>query len=42
MKISKLEIESYRHLKNLDLDFTYPLDYKNKDKAGKPWTKFVL
>ncbi|MCW2117782.1 AAA family ATPase [Flavobacterium sp. 7A] len=42
MKISKLHIEQYRHLENLDFDFTYPLDYKDKAKAGKPLDKICF
>ena len=42
MKISKLHIDSFRHLENLDFDFTYPLDYKDKSKAGKPLHKICL
>jgi predicted ATP-dependent endonuclease of OLD family len=42
MKISKLHIEEYRHLENLDFDFTYPLDYKDKEKAGKPLDKICF
>ncbi len=42
MKISKLHIDSFRHLENLDFDFTYPLDYKDKVKAGKPLDKICF
>lgn len=42
MKLSKLHIEQYRHLENLDFDFTYPLDYKDKAKAGKPLDKICF
>lgn len=42
MKISKLHIDSFRHLENLDFDFTYPLDYKDKNKAGKPLDKICF
>lgn len=42
MKISKLHIEQFRHLENLDFDFTYPLDYKDKAKAGKPLDKICF
>lgn len=42
MKISKLHINSFRHLENLEFDFTYPLDYKDKRKAGKPLDKICF
>lgn len=42
MKISKLHIDTFRHLENLDFDFTYPLDYKDKEKAGKPLSKICF
>ena len=42
MKISKLHIDTFRHLENLDFDFTYPLDYKDKNKAGKPLDKICF
>ena len=42
MKISKLHIDSFRHLENLDFDFTYPKDYKDKEKAGKPLDKICF
>ncbi|WP_188049939.1 AAA family ATPase [Flavobacterium sp. GP15] len=42
MKISKLHIDTFRHLENLDFDFTYPLDYKDKSKAGKPLNKICF
>lgn len=42
MKISKLHIDTFRHLENLDFDFTYPLDYKDKSKAGKPLDKICF
>lgn len=42
MKISKLEIREFRHLKNLEFDFTYPLDYKDKKKAGRPLEKICF
>ncbi len=42
MKISKLKINKFRHLENLDFDFTYPLDYKDKSKAGKPLDKICF
>jgi predicted ATP-dependent endonuclease of OLD family len=42
MKISKLHIDNYRHLENLTFDFTYPLNYKDKSKAGKPLDKICF
>ena len=31
MKISKLHINQFRHLENLDFDFTYPEDFHIED-----------
>ena len=42
MKLSKLNIESFRHLENLDFDFTYPKDYKDATKVGKPLDKICF
>jgi predicted ATP-dependent endonuclease of OLD family len=42
MKISKLNIKEFRHLKDLEFDFTYPKDYKDKSKAGKPLDKICF
>ena len=42
MKISKLHIDTFRHLENLDFDFTYPINYKDKSKAGKPLDKICF
>ena len=42
MKISKLQIEQYRHLENLDFDFTYPEDFYIAEKRGKPLDKICL
>lgn len=39
MKIKKLEIESYRHLDNISLNFTYP---DGHGKAGQPLDKICL
>lgn len=39
MQIKKLNIESYRHLENLNFDFTYPIGHIN---AGKPLGKICL
>ncbi|SFN74790.1 AAA ATPase domain-containing protein [Chitinophaga sp. YR627] len=39
MKIKKLNIESYRHLENINLDFTYP---EGHPKAGMPLDKICL
>ncbi|MEO7976277.1 AAA family ATPase [Flavobacterium sp.] len=36
MKISKLHIDQFRHLENLDFDFTYPEDFHIEEKRGKP------
>lgn len=35
MKISKLHIDQFRHLENLDFDFTYPEDFHIVEKRGK-------
>ncbi|MEC5165122.1 putative ATP-dependent endonuclease of OLD family [Flavobacterium sp. PL11] len=42
MKISKLHIDTFRHLKNLDFDFTYPEDFHIEEKRGKPLDKICL
>lgn len=42
MKISKLHIDSFRHLESLDFDFTYPNDYHDKNKIGKPLDKICF
>lgn len=42
MKISRLDINEFRHLKDLTFDFTYPEDYKDKTKAGKPLDKICF
>ena len=42
MKISKLHIESFRHLENLDFDFTYPQDFHIEEKRGKPLDKICF
>lgn len=42
MKISKLNITQFRHLKDLEFDFTYPKDYKDPTKAGKPLDKICF
>ncbi len=39
MKIRSLNINSYRHLENLNFDFTYPEGYAN---AGKPLNKICI
>jgi hypothetical protein len=39
MKIKKLNIESYRHLENINLDFTYPAGHA---KAGMPLDKICF
>lgn len=42
MKISKLHIDSFRHLENLDFDFTYPEDFHIAEKQGKPLDKICF
>jgi hypothetical protein len=42
MKISKLHIDSFRHLENLDFDFTYPEDFHIEEKRGKPLDKICF
>ena len=42
MKISKLHIDSFRHLENLDFDFTYPQDFHIEEKRGKPLDKICF
>ncbi len=42
MKISKLQINQYRHLENLDFDFTYPADFHIEEKRGKPLDKICI
>lgn len=42
MKISKLHIESFRHIENLDFDFTYPEDFHIEEKRGKPLDKICF
>lgn len=42
MKISKLHINSFRHLENLDFNFTYPEDFHIKEKRGKPLDKICF
>ena len=42
MKISKLHIDSFRHLENLDFDFTYPKDFHIVEKRGKPLDKICF
>ena len=42
MKISKLHIDSFRHLENLHFDFTYPEDFHIKEKRGKPLDKICF
>ena len=39
MKIKSLQIDAYRHLQNLHLDFTYPAGH---DKAGQPLDKVCI
>lgn len=42
MKISKLHIDSFRHLENLEFDFTYPEDFHDEAKRGKPLDKICF
>lgn len=42
MKISKLHIHQFRHLENLDFDFTYPEDFHIEEKRGKPLDKICF
>ena len=42
MKISKLHINQFRHLENLDFDFTYPEDFHIEEKRGKPLKKICF
>lgn len=42
MKISKLHIEKFRHLENLEFDFTYPEDFHDEAKRGKPLDKICF
>ncbi|RYY06299.1 MAG: hypothetical protein EOP43_06770, partial [Sphingobacteriaceae bacterium] len=39
MKVTKLHIDSYKHLQNINFDFTYPDGHKN---AGKPLKKICI
>jgi len=39
MKISKLNIDSYKHLQNLNFDFTYP---EGHEKGSKPLNKICI
>lgn len=39
MKITGIEIGEYRQFKNIKFDFTYPEDYHDKSKVGKPLEK---
>jgi hypothetical protein len=42
MKISKLHIDTFRHLENLDFDFTYPADFHIEEKRCKPLDKICF
>ena len=42
MKISKLHIDKFRHLENLEFDFTYPEDFHIAEKRGKPLDKICF
>ena len=39
MMIKSLNIDSYRHLQNINFDFTYPKGHAN---AGKPLSKICI
>jgi uncharacterized FlaG/YvyC family protein len=42
MKISKLHIDKFRHLENVEFDFTYPDDFHIKEKRGEPLDKICF
>lgn len=42
MKVLKLQIEKFRHLENVDFDFTYPKDFYIKEKRGMPLDKICF
>ena len=42
MKISKLHIDSFRHIENLEFDFTYPNNFHDESKRGKPLDKICF
>lgn len=42
MKISKLYIDQFRHLKNLNFDFTYPENFHLVEKRGMPLDKICF
>ena len=42
MKLSKLHIDQFRHLENLDFDFTYPADFHDESKRGKALDKICF
>ena len=42
MKISNLYIEQFKHLEELKLDFTYPKDFHDESRQGKPLDKICL
>lgn len=42
MKISKLHIDQFRHLQDLNFDFTYPDDFHDEAKRGKPLDKICF
>ena len=39
MKITGINIGEYRQFKNINFDFTYPADYHDETKRGKPLDK---
>ncbi len=42
MKISQLHIDKYRHLENLNFDFTYPDDFHIVEMRNKPLNKICI
>ncbi len=42
MRLKQLNIQSYRHLKNLNFDFTYPEDFHVKEKRGQSLDKICI
>jgi ABC-type cobalamin/Fe3+-siderophores transport system ATPase subunit len=42
MKISHLHIDQFRHLEDLKFDFTYPDDFHDESKRGKPLDKICI
>ncbi len=42
MKLKKLHINNFRHLENLEFNFTYPENYHIEEKRGKPLDKICI